>query len=36
MHRFAPVLRFHTDEKYLPRGVEWFIDLVKLMMHRSL
>ena len=29
-HKFAPVLSFHLDEKYLPRGVERFVDLAKL------
>ena len=24
--KYAPVLRMHPDEKYLPRGVEWFVE----------
>ena len=30
-HRFAPALRFHPDEKYLPRGVDAFVERATLL-----
>src|SRR5881296_2271727 len=33
--RFAPELRLHPDDKYLPTSVPWFLDRVRMRRHRK-